>query len=487
MPTARAAKDGRVVHRHWHHEIHQSWGRRRLYFGLLQFSRLYPRTKVLNELKELAADNAVTSYCSYEVMGEWDLLARLYVEPFRQPRLEADIADRMDKYGLRDQRWFEVREIVRHWVWASGKRRVGAPLRPDELDMGKAWPRTELRALNDLDDPLRGRRPPLARKYVDAGLLTFAEHSGGMKLAIAVQQRGPAPDEFMYAQMKQRLATVLDDADGWLRERSLYAFGRTSETAFLVMCRLADNDAFGRLRFDLLQPIGELVKEMQARVTTYPIVSTELVCFADRLPPSVVQPAPMDIRALLEGPETTEFEIKGSAFTPLDDWLRKGKVTSETDGFCVNTICKEVVGFLNAGGGTLLIGAVEVKNYPNSQALEDFPKTPHNIVCGVMDVTFRTRGWDVWERKLRDTLRTHISPAPVNAVEIRLYRYGDVPLGVVASDAVEPDYFLRSGKDGESYWVREGTSARRLAGTDMERHRKRMRAEVRRRRRREEA
>jgi hypothetical protein len=487
MSKSTPAKPEQVLRRHWHHDVQESWGRRRLYFALFKFSQLYPQEEVLGDLKQIAADNDVTSYATYEVMGEWDLLGRLYVEPFRQRRLEQDIKERMKQYGLRDQRWLEVHEVVRHWVWTKGRgRQVGSPSAPETSDLQKIWPRFELRKLNDLENVNGKRRPGVANQYVDAHLLTFAKHYGGMKLAIAIQQRGPAPDEFMYEQMKDRLATVLDGAGNWLRERSLYAFGRNNETTFLVMGRLAQDDAYRRVRFDLLQPIGDLVKEMNARVTTYPIVSDELVCFTDRLPPSVVQPASMDIEALLEGPETTEFEIKGSAFTPLDEWLRKGKMTSEADGFCVDTICKEVVAFLNSGGGTLLVGALETKRFGSSEALEDYPRNEHNIICGIMDETYRTRGWDVWERKLRDILRAHIEPTPINAVEIRSVMHGETRLGLLAIDGVEPDYYLCPTKGAKSYWMREGTSARRLEGPELERHRKRMRNEVRRNRRRRE-
>ena len=473
--------------RHWHHDVQEAWGRRRLYFVLFQFSRLYPRDEVLDDLKQIAADNDVTSFASYELIGEWDLLGRLYVEPFRQRRLERDIKERMEKYGLRDQRWLEVHEVVRHWVWSRKRRQVGEPSKPAIRDLQKVWPKLELRKLNDLEDTNGQRHPVFASQYLDAHLLAFAKHHGGMKLAVAIQQRGAAPDDFMYEQMKSRLATLLDGAGTWLRERSLYAFGRGNETTFLVMCRLAQDDAFKRLRFDLLHPIGHLVKEMNARVTTYPILSDDFVCFTDRLPSSVVQPTPMDIETLLEGPETTEFEIKGSAFTPLDDWLSKGKIMHEAPKFCVDTICKEVVAFLNTGGGWLIIGALETKLFGENERLEDYPRNEHNIICGIMDETYRTRGWDVWERKLRDTLRSHVEPSLINAVVIRPVMHGDTRLGLITIDAVEPDYYLCPSQGQKSYWIREGTSARRLEGPEMERHRKRMRGKLRRRRRQEES
>jgi hypothetical protein len=221
-------------------------------------------------------------------------------------------------------------------------------------------------------------------------------------------------------------------------------------------------------------------------VTTYPIVSQDLVCFTDRLPPAVVQPAPTDIKALLEGPETSTFEIKGSAFTPLDPWLVEGKMPSESDGFCVDTIAKEVVAFLNTGGGSLVVGALETKRHGEIGALEEFSRNKSNIICGILDQTYAARGWDVWERKLRDILRDHIEPSPINAVEIRPAMHGSTQLGLVAIDAVEPDYYLLSRTEPKSYYIREGTSARRLEGPALERHRKRQRETVRRQRRREE-
>lgn len=65
--------------------------------------------------------------------------------------------------------------------------------------------------------------------------------------------------------------------------------------------------------------------------------------------------------------------------------------------------------------------------------------------------------------------------------------HGEIRLGLTAIDAVEPDYFLCPDKKPKSYLVREGTWARQLNGPEMERHRKRMRGEVQRQRRREEA
>jgi hypothetical protein len=482
MPT----EEKPVLRRHWHHDVQVKWGGRELYFVLLQFSQLYPQDEVLTDLKEIAADNGVSSYSSYEVMGEWDLLARLYVDPRFERQMEREIKDGLRQYGLNDQSWLRVKDVVRHWVWAPNGRQVGIPNAPDTADLARLWPRLELRRLNELET-LNGRRPPFARPYVDANLVAFAKHQGGMKLAIAIQQRGAPADSFMYDEMEDRLAKVLDNAGSWIRERSLYAFGRRSETAFLVMCRLARNDDYHRIRFDLLQPVGDLVKRMNARVTTYPIVSSDLVCFTDNLPASTVEPSPLDVEGLLEGPETPTFEVKGSAFTPLDDFLKKGKplsaggeLPSESDAFCVDTIGKEIVAFLNSGGGCLVVGALELSKFGKSDAIGDWPQNEHYAICGLVDETYQKRGWDTWERKLREVLLERIKPSMLNAVEIRPVTYMAMQLGLIVVDAAEPDYFFAPKKGPETFLIREGTSARKLTGADMERHRKRMRREVRR-------
>lgn len=488
MPSGNSKEQQPVLRRHWHHDVQLEWGGRDLYFVLLKFSQLYPQDEVLADLKEIAADNGVSSYSSYEVMGEWDLLARLYVDPRLERAMEGGIKARLSQYGLNDQSWLRVKEVVRHWVWVPNGRQGGVPQAPSSEDLERVWPRSELRRLNELET-LNGRRPQFAGPYVDASLVGFAKHRGGMKLAIAIQQRGAPADSFMYDEMEDRLAKVLDKAGNWIRERSLYTFGRRSETAFLVMCRLARNDDYHRIRFDLLQPIGDLVKRMNARVTTYPIVSSDLVCFIDNLPPSVVEPSPLDVESLLEGPETSTFEVKGSAFTPLDDFLKKGKTLSqggqlpaESDAFCVDTIGKEIVAFLNSGGGCLIVGVLELSNFRKSGAIEDWPQNDHYAICGLLDETNRKRSWDAWERKLRDALLERIKPATLNAVEIRPVTYMEKDLALIVVDAVEPDYFFAPKKGAETFLIREGTSVRKLAGADMERHRKRMRKEVRHRR-----
>lgn len=483
--AARAARSQSASRRHWHHQVHLDWGRRWLYFALLQFSRHYPQDEVLNVLKEIAADNDVTSYASYEVLGEWDLLLRLYVEPFRQRRVSEDIERKMERFGFRDQKWLDVHEVVRHWVWAPGRREVGEPRAPARKDIERSWPRRELRSLNSLEQA-NGRRPEFVQRYVAADLVAFKRHHSGMKLAIAIQRRGPTPEDWTYQAMKLSLARVLDDSEKWMHERSLYAFGRHSETTFLIMCRI-DEEAFARVRFDLLQPIGEVIRDMHARVATYPIVSDELLCFADRLPPAVVRPRHTNVAGLLQEAESHELEVKGSAFSPLDGWLYKGSVPLENNSFCVKTVCKEVVGFLNAGGGSIVVGALETRALgKTTEALEDCERIGEYVLCGIMDETFRARGWDLWERKLRDVLRSHIKPVPVNAIDIRRESFGETPLALVSIDPVEPDYFLQVNGEPDSYWARDGTSARKLSGEDLERHRKRMRAEIRRRRRSEQ-
>jgi Putative DNA-binding domain len=472
-----------ALRRHWHHDVHEAWGHRRLCFWLFQFGQLYPKQDVLDELKRIAADNNVTSYASYELLGEWDILARLYIEPFQCRSFIRDVETRLKQYRFRDQHRLEVDEVVRHWIWGKGRRAVGEPARPTGRDLERLWPRNELRIINDFE-PTAKRPSALVRKYVTANMLAIARHQSGMKLAIAVQRRGPAPDEFKYMRIRDDLASIIDEAGSWLAERSLYACGRDSDTTFLLMCRFA-HEEFVRVRFELLQPIGEIVQLMDARLTTYPIISDDLVCFTDRLPPSVVQPAPTDIKTLLEGPETAEFEIKGSALAPLDDWLKKNSLPEEQESFFVNTICKEIVAFLNSGGGSLLIGALETKRFVKNMALAEFERNDYNIVCGILDPTFRERGWDIWERKVRDLMSKHIHPTLTNEVELRRVEYGDATLCVIAIDEVEPDYYLRPSTGARTFWARVGTSARRFEGPEMERHRKRMRSRVRRQRRRD--
>jgi hypothetical protein len=282
---------------------------------------------------------------------------------------------------------------------------------------------------------------------------------------------GEAPTADDKTHAGKRLSRALDKAGSLLLERSLYAGQPGQRELFLLICRVRYQD-FHRIRHEMLEPIWEATANAQTRTTTHPVVSRSLPCYADDLAvPAVSRP---NVDALLQDPENQHFEVKGSAFAPLHEWLTKRQKLKEIPTFPDDGVLRAITALLNSGGGTLVIGALEEKDYRHDKALARIGKLPavgRYRMLGLVDPTYRQQGWDGWERRLRTLIRKRIDPAPGVLVETRPVKVRGKTLCVVTVDRPDPnDSFFLNGR----YCVRQGTESLILEGQDAERHRRQM-------------
>lgn len=151
---------------------------------------------------------------------------------------------------------------------------------------------------------------------------------------------------------------------------------------------------------------------------------------------------------LLSGGESETLEFKSSA-----RWnIKAGMSDKKMEQVIVKTVC----GFLNAEGGTLLIGVDDERN-----------------VVGLSD-DYKTFGAkadsDGFQLFLRQRLDADLSLSTAGVVKIRFERVGDCEVCVVSVASSGKPVFsrpLEGANTASEFWVRIGNATKQLYGDDM--------------------
>jgi hypothetical protein len=247
------------------------------------------------------------------------------------------------------------------------------------------------------------------------------------------------------------------------------------------MCRIRE-DRFHQIRNALLEPLGEAGAPAQASTTTYTVISEDFVCYQDHL--AMSPPIRSDPIALLQGSETAQFEVKSSLSAPLKPWFEKKlplDQLKDSKSLPNDGVLKSIVGLLNSGGGTVVVGALEEANYKDEpDALEQIATLPavggHRII-GLVDPTFVKSGWDKWNLQLRSLVRSRIEPNPGVLVDAREVQVEGRSICVIDVDdpGDEGEFYLRLNKNDSAFFGREGTQVHRMKGPESKRHRDQVR------------
>lgn len=460
---------------YWHPEAHRALSGRRLYFWFYRFATLTSREDVLSALFKVAADFGITSYATYELIGPFDLLARFYMRPDDEARFKEACEEALRPYDVTNNQPFRVEDTPRNWVWAGGAGKAGVPGKPTKEVLEQHYSRAQIELLNDAENRSHERRR-LVKRFTDLGLITHQAKDPGIKFVATIGTPNDLDVE-KFRLLRQRLERALDQAGPVLRERSLYTGEFGQHQIFLVMCRIREGH-FHKIRSALLEPLGEAGAPAEATTTTYTVISEDFVCYQDRL--AIPSPRSSDATALLKGSETGQFEVKGSLAAPLKPWLEKkaalDKLTN-SKSLPNEGVLKSIVGLLNSGGGTVVVGALEEASYlEEADALEQLATLPaiggHRIV-GLVDPTYVKSGWDKWNLKLRSLIRSRIDPNPGVLIESRCEEIEGRPVCVIDIDdpGDEGEFYLQVGKTGSFFYGREGTQVHHLTGPDLKRHR----------------
>jgi len=443
----------------WHHELHESWGKERLYFWRLAFFPTYDRTRITEAVSSVMAGNGVKSFALYETLGLYDLVIRVWLPVSKNfQEFERQLEGRLQTEQLQVMDVFTVGSIVRHWPWlVHGSDREMR--KPDES-------LTENAPL--LDEMVRGNRvvtgedAKAAADFVSRKLLAPCPPHRGIKFIIVVTATAQLTTLAARTALREELLNILVTA-GDRVAASLYegsGFGQ-----FLILGGVSE-DAFDLISSDLIDPIisARLGPLYGARPYTYVCAGIENpLVFQDELPADPEeQPRAPSARELLEGDEDQKLEVKGSALVNIDRWFRGDGEKVIEDEVLLKGVVRACVALLNTDGGHVVIGAVEADRYSDVD-LSEVPRVG-NFACIGVDPEFGlvASNWDRYALSLGDRINAAIEPPPTGLFSLLASRVGDRTLAVITVRATAGSWYYV--KDDPRLYLREGNATKVVSG-----------------------
>lgn len=465
----------------WHPSVHEEVGRETLHYWFLTFAASYEWDLVRADLLALLESLQVYSFALYELMGDCDVLLRVWLPRGTASSFRVELRNRLQRFSLSEDVLYSVEEVVRHWPFASeGRGEIAV------LEDGVDTPSLDLvaEANHKLLDRLGVEDQTLASLAED-GVIGPRNHSDdqvpGVKIVTLIKPIGDMETAQIRGLSKQ-IALALDAQDA-IKQRSLYKV--EGRAIFLLTC-LVPKERFFAFRDDLVSAISPLLSAAGVRTNSYACASPRLLMFQDLIPSPGVRRAPVRLRSrrvedLLKLEESTTLEVKGSAFTPLNEWLFKGEELKESTAFFHEGVLRAIVGFLNAEGGAIVIGALEMSRYSDRDMVAGAPtfKDIGGYMCaGILDPSYLKRGWDFYVRRIAEIIASNVSPDPTPLLTIQNDEVDGVVFCVieVASGREAGWHYLKPRRgDGLLFPVRQGPRTLELEGVDADRYKERHR------------
>jgi hypothetical protein len=455
----------------WHPEIHEQAGHESLYYWFLTFSTSYEWDDLRNELLGLLETHDVHSFALYELMGDCDVMLRVWLPQGTAGVFRASLRARLQRFSLVLDLRYTVEKVIRHWPFGEDGQGI-----LNEVEPGSQHPDPEL--IERVNDKLKQNElgDPELGELVGAGAIGPKDRSrdqiAGVKIVTLVKPMGEL-GPIQKGGLARQMALTLDEQEK-IVQRSLYevdGFG----AAFLLTC-LVPLDDFFCFRKELVGAMAPFFEAAGIRTTSYSCGSPDLLMFQDVIPqPSARQRSAQvpfrRVADLLRLDESTTLEVKGSAFAPLEPHLLQGEELLESPTFFNRSILKTIVAFLNSEGGTIVIGALERGRFQHRQMVDDAPEFREigaYLCAGILDPQYRRKGWDAYERKMSEAIEMNISPAPDSLVRIRNEDIDGLVFCVVD---VAPGHsigwhYLDADADGPQFMVRRGARTVHLQGVE---------------------
>jgi hypothetical protein len=460
--------------------MHWQFAHESLHYWFLTFATSYEWEVLRKELRQLLADHNVRSFALYELMGDFDVLLRVWLPQGTSGAFRAKLQNRLEKFSLRTDTPYSVEKVIRHWPFTEDGtgflRGLDPDIPPPSLDAIE-------RANALMAEGAPSENPQLAQLVADGFVGPPREGNDqvlGVKIVTLIkpivvltnlQKRG----------MAKQLALVLDRQTN-IRQRSLYQVDG-QDASFVLSC-LAPESSFFAFREELIRDLAPLLETAGARTVSYSCASRRLLLFQDFIhAPDSRRPrnAPKrPVKELLNLEESATLEVKGSAFAPLDPWLFGGEELVESPAFFGHGVLRAIVGFLNAEGGSVVIGGLERERYQSRTAKDKTSRLPEfrdigAYTCpGLVDPTFAAKGWDAYERKMVDLIKSNVAPDPLPLISIRMEELQSVRFCVVD---IQPGreigwHYLQPqrGEAGPQFLVRQGARTVALEGMDADRY-----------------
>lgn len=166
-------------------------------------------------------------------------------------------------------------------------------------------------------------------------------------------------------------------------------------------------------------------------------------------------------------PESLSLEFKGSAMLDVGEYVRTGTVDRKRD-YIRDGFLKTVVGFLNTGGGDLVLGVLEAKRFEgiDNERSQECVLLRDRLVCGV-GIDIGNHDFDWYTLALNKMIADRIGTLPLDRklVELEeLPEYEGLRVCVLRVSPSPKKQFL----DGAHFFVRRGPATEELAAAEID-------------------
>lgn len=174
----------------------------------------------------------------------------------------------------------------------------------------------------------------------------------------------------------------------------------------------------------------------------------------------------LDISTVLDREEDQKLEFKGSLDLDLKRYfLGDGAKVATED--VKDDFLKNVVGMLNADGGTIVIGVLEKSDFPKLVAhTDELQSTGDKLLCGI-EIQYQEKAWDGFQRRLLDIIGKRIGDSVRALIGISRVKVMSKDLCTVRVIRTNWCYL-----DAKHFFVRCSNQTKELTGRDMDDYKK---------------
>lgn len=468
----------------WNHRLHEEWGKERLFFWRLAFSPTYDRAKIIRRLEAALTGSQILSYGLYESTGQHDLFLRAWIpSSLSQDAFEDTLYNQLSKEHLQICEAFAVTDVRAHWVWKPATGQSPA-LGDDEPEVLVPTNEAINRRLSDRDIQ-RANRNELTdaevEQFESAHLLRRWTPTPGIRIIVLIPRSPHSLPRIARRSLGSELRRILT-SNGSLYDISIYEGSGFAQ--FLMMATVAPHE-FAQINeaIDAINSVG-LQQYFAVRTFTHIIVNSagRQLPLHDELPLAKEVHEVDAVESYLERDESDDLEFKSTAFVSVGAWLETGKASHSDD--VLDSALKTIVGFLNAGGGTLVVGVLESKQFsghPSRGKLEVFPQFAKYLISGIeLDTIGHDADW--FQLRLSDLLRSRITPLCTNWLSVKLFPFSGRTICVIpVRRVISDDWFYLNGRDQKGkpdkddplrFFVRQGNSTRQLSGPEADEYKR---------------
>jgi len=464
----------------WHPDLHKRVVKEELGFLSLAFKPRYGRDAAKQIIDRATERAAIRSYTVWELHRKPDIILKAWLPPGTSSTdlgliLQAEARRQSDVPVELTFEVFDVAQVVSHHLWP---RPVTETDREFALESGGDL-LTDGRASEE--DLLRAEKL-LARRLV----APIEPSPEGIKFFIWLTRTDQLTTEKGLGAYENQLLSVMASAPN-IFATSIYAGSVGGRVDYLVSGRIKP------IHYESiashLQPRLAMVGDPYCATNTDTCLSTLYVPI-DRVE-SLLEPLEagalgvtppinldLDIDVILASEEGDFLEFKGSAFAPIAASDAQGVTPEEVRNRSRkvrDAITKSCAGFLNTGGGQLVIGVLESARVELGAAVTYDPSATQ---VGKYIVVGRDRyaegagelDWDAFERRLRTQIANTISPSPEPWLSVHRLIFGELELAVVS--ITEPDtwFWAKLGGDEDVFFARYGNTTKPLKGQALLNH-----------------